>query len=125
MARSTTMIDSATGTNFNTTGSKVRADAYYGYTDGMHTVAFYLEDFTGKIFLEATLATEPTESDWFAVAINPPNEFLLSTAHTGVIARTFNGNFVYARVRVNRDYLSPANNNTMQYGQLTQVLLNH
>lgn len=125
MARTVTIIGTSTGTNFNLTSDKVRGDSYYGYTDGLHTVAFYFSNFTGKIILEATLAEDPLESDWFAMSIDPPINFLQLTAHTDVIARTFQGNFLYIRVRIDRSYLSPANNDNMQHGQVMKVLLNH
>lgn len=125
MARTTTIIDSATGTNFNFTSPEIRTDAYYGYTDGLHTVAFYFSNFTGKVYLEATLANTPTSTDWFALSISPPNEFMQLTAHSGVVARTFQGNFMFCRVRIDRDYLTPANNDNMAWGQISQVLLNH
>ena len=72
MARTVTIIGTSTGTNFNLTSDKVRGDSYYGYTDGLHTVAFYFSNFTGKIILEATLADDPLESDWFIIRIATP-----------------------------------------------------
>jgi len=125
MARTTSVIDSPTGTNFNFTSSDTRADSFYGYTDGLHTVAFYFSNFTGKLYLEATLANTPVSTDWFPLSISPPNDYMTVTAHTGVVARTFQGNFMFVRIRIDRDYLTPANNNSLQHGQLTQVLLNH
>jgi len=125
MARTTTVIDASTGTNFNFTSIEVRGDAFYGYTDGLHTIAFYFVNFTGKVYLEGTLANAPTSTDWFAVSISPPLDYMLLTAHTGVAARSFQGNFMFLRVRIDRDYLTPANNNSLQHGQISQVLLNH
>ena len=125
MARTTTIIDSATGTTFNFTSPEVRGDAYYGYTDGLHTVAFYFSDFTGKVYLEASLANTTTSADWFPLSIQPPTDYMQLTAHTGVVARTFQGNFLHLRVRIDRDYLTPANNDDMGWGQISQVLLNH
>lgn len=125
MARTTAIIDSATGTNFNFISPEVRADAYYGYTDGLHTVAFYFSNFTGKVYLEGTLANTPTNTDWFALNIDPPTEYIQLTTHTGVVARSFQGNFMFVRVRIDRDYLTPANNDNLAWGQISQVLLNH
>ncbi len=125
MARTTAIIDSATGTNFNFTSPEVRADAYYGYTDGLHTAAFYFSNFTGKVYLEGTLANTPTSTDWFALNIDPPTEYIQLTTHTGIVARSFQGNFMFVRVRIDRDYLTPANNDNLAWGQISQVLLNH
>ena len=125
MARTTTIIDASTGTDFNFTSIEVRGDAFYGYTDGLHTIAFYFSDFTGKVHLEGSLANTPISTDWFPLSIDPPNNYMQLTAHTGIVARTFQGNFMFLRVRMDRDYLTPANNDSLQYGQITQVLLNH
>lgn len=125
MARTTTIIDASTGTNFNFTSPEIRADAFYGYTDGLHTVAFYFSNFTGKLYLEGTLANVPTSTDWFPLSIQPPNDFMQLTTHSGVVARSFQGNFMFVRVRIDRDYLTPAHNNDLGWGQISQVLLNH
>jgi len=36
--RKSVLMMTNTGTEWNVIGEKVRADAYYGYTDGIHTV---------------------------------------------------------------------------------------
>jgi hypothetical protein len=125
MARTTAIISTSTGTNFNLTSDAVRADSFYGYTDGLHTVAFYFANFTGKVYVEATLANNPTSSDWFPITIGTPADYLQLTTHTGNVARTFQGNFMFLRVRIDRDYLTPANNDSLTHGQILQVLLNH
>jgi hypothetical protein len=125
MAKSIQVLGS-TGTQFNVTSDKVRGDSFYGYTDGLHTMAFYLAGFIGKIYVEGTLANAPTESDWFAInldgAIVP---LVYAAATTTTIARSFEGNFIFLRVRLDRTHITPANNDSMQHGQLIQVLLNH
>ena len=44
-------------TNTSITSANVPADSYYGFSDGLHTVAFKGNGFTGSFALEATLAT--------------------------------------------------------------------
>lgn len=68
MARSIQLMGD-TGTNFNSTSDSVRADSFYGFTDGLHTVAIYMNNFTGRFFIEGTLATTPTADDWFTINI--------------------------------------------------------
>ena len=63
MARIHTLLGS-TGSQVNVTGEKVRADAFYGFTDGLHTVSMHPSDLTGRVYIQATLSTNPTESDW-------------------------------------------------------------
>jgi len=125
MAKSIQVLGS-TGTQFNVTSDKVRGDSFYGYTDGLHTMAFYLAGFIGKIYVEGTLANAPTESDWFAINLDGATVPLVyAAATTTTIARSFEGNFIFLRVRVDRTHITPANNDSMQSGQLIQVLLNH
>jgi len=126
MARSIQLMGD-TGTNFNVTSDSVRADSFYGFTDGLHTVAIYMNNFTGRLFIEGTLATVPTDNDWFSINIgNNVVDYMDATAHTGVIAKTFQGNFVYLRGRVDRSYLSGvSDNNNLAQGRILKVLLNH
>ena len=52
-------------------GLATRADGYYGYADGLHTVSFYLKLFIGRIHIDATVADNPAEEDWFPIALGP------------------------------------------------------
>ena len=65
------------------------------------------------------------KADWFPLSIQPPTDYMQLTTHSGVVARTFQGNFMFVRVRIDRTYLTPANNDNMAWGQISQVLLNH
>lgn len=84
------------------TGAAVRGDGYYRLADGFHTVAYYLRNFRGRIFLEAALSDEPTESDWFQLDLDT-SEF--ESATTGIQAFNVTGNYVYLRARIERSYL--------------------
>lgn len=129
-----------TGTNWNLVGEPVRADAYYGYTDGIHTVQLIYQNFVGGFGLQGTLAINPEPEDWFWINIGSgceeplikfPTNPLIPTGEnggaTGSSAITFLGNFVYLRAVINRDYIqptSPADNwQTWTYGQIDKVLL--
>jgi len=93
--------------NLDQTGPATRADGYYGFADGMHTVAFYLKNFRGRLLIEATLSDDPRESDWFPIGLgNGVPYFSVDTAETKV--ETFNivGNFVYLRAKIERSYLN-------------------
>lgn len=69
----------------------------------IHTVQIVLSNFVGKVSIEATLATNPTEEDWFPVMLgNERNiEYKLNTTKT--VGFTVRGNFVWVRARVDRD----------------------
>lgn len=100
---------------------KVKGDGYYGGL-GLHTVSYapwpyqpagpnVSENFSGSILIEASLATDPTDADWFLVAgteatYNAPN---YSNTFTN-----FSGNFVWIRAKV-----------TINAGVLQAISYNH
>ena len=131
-----------TGTKWNVFGEPVRADAYYGYTDGIHTVQVIYQNFVGGFGLQGTLALDPQPEDWFYIKLNPwgdintpfityPIDTFEPTGanggDTGSMATTFIGNFVFLRAVLTRDYIQPVSVNTAwqnwQWGQIDSVLL--
>lgn len=117
-ARKSIVMMTNTGRNHNLVGDAIRADGYYGRTDGIHTVQVTVNNFTGSFGIQGTLATEPTEDDWFDINLNanrnvssasPYVSFPLNPANpTGdigddaTVAFTFVGNFVYLRAILDR-----------------------
>lgn len=87
------------------TGPATRADGYYGFADGLQTVGFYLKNFIGRIYIDATLSDNPGNDDWFPIALGNVDFVDFDSAQTGI--ETFNivGNFVYLRAKVRRSYL--------------------
>lgn len=85
------------------TGEKFKGDGYYGRSDGFHTVQYNITGFQGKIKMQATLAINPGEADWFTLAatehetIGFPND---GTTATGSHIKHFTGNYVWVRVVV-------------------------
>lgn len=97
------------------TGSAVSGDAHYGFRRGLHTVSARLDNFTGRIYIEATLSAQPGESDWFPLWTNKtfpfaqyprdienPND---SNGDTGLETWNFTGNFTALRARVQRSHI--------------------
>lgn len=142
--RKSVMMLSNTGTNWNKIGEPIKGDAYYGYTDAIHTIQVIYQNFVGGFGIQATLALKPEPNDWFWIKINPqgdtnspymtfPIDPLAPTGanggDTGSIATTFIGNFVFLRAVLTRDYIQPAPSpaqlqwNTWQWGQIDSVLL--
>lgn len=140
--RKSVLMMTNTGTKWNVIGEPVRADAYYGYTDGIHTVQVIYQNFVGGFGLQGTLAIDPGPEDWFWIKLNPNgdvNEPFIpfpidpyeptgqNGGDTGSLATTFIGNFVFIRAVVTRDYFSSAPTSpqwdTWQYGQVDKVLL--
>lgn len=131
-----------TGTQWNVIGEPIRADAYYGYTDGLHTVQLIHQNFVGGFGIQGTLALDPKPEDWFYIKLNTwgdvntpfityPIDQLAPTGSnggdTGSMAVTFIGNFVYLRAVLTRDYIQPVSVNMAwedwQWGQIDSVLL--
>lgn len=52
---------------FSVTGEKLKGDGYYGFSDGLHTVAHFLDGFAGTLEVQGTLAIEPEEADWITL----------------------------------------------------------
>ena len=78
---------------------KQKGDGYYGYTDGLHTVAYYMTNFVGNITMQATLAKDPTEADWFDITTTA-SVYDGSTALTDQEFYNFTGNFVWVRAKI-------------------------
>ena len=75
---------------------KAKGDGYYSQPDGVHTVAYQVNaTMTGSIKMQGTLATTPTEDDYFDIAgttFTADQSTLISTAN-------FIGNFVWIRTK--------------------------
>ena len=80
-------------TSFQTT--KVKGDGYYGYTDGLHTVAYFLNDFVGTLKMQGSLAETPTSTDWFDI---DGTTMTNAVAGSTPVTYNFTGNFVWLRV---------------------------
>jgi|TARA_B100000035_G_C20992122_1_gene550686 hypothetical protein len=75
---------------------KAKGDGYYQQPDGVHTVAYQVNStMTGSIKMQGSLATTPTEDDWFDISgttFTADQSTLISTAN-------FTGNFVWIRAK--------------------------
>lgn len=138
-----------TGTKWNVLGDAIPAAGFYGRTSGLHTMAFTLRNFVGRIYVVATLENSVAEADanngWFPIHIggNDNSPWIEFPGHTapgtglygyqtsGTFCETFFGNFTYLRVGVDRDYLkdsatmpiSTADNASV--GKIETVLVNY
>ena len=91
--------DGSTTTTLDHTGfvsDKAKGDGYFSQPDGVHTVAYQVNGtLTGSIKLQVSLATTPTEDDFFDIAgttFTADQSTLISTAN-------FTGNFVWIRAK--------------------------
>lgn len=87
------------------TGLPTRADGYFGFADGMQTVAFYLKNFRGRLFVEASVSDNPEETDWFPIGLSNLTYFDCEESTTQIESFNIVGNFVYLRARIQRSHL--------------------
>tara|TARA_R110001606_G_scaffold29733_5_gene92584 strand:- start:767 stop:1135 length:369 start_codon:yes stop_codon:yes gene_type:complete len=122
MARKTTILLPNTGTNLDVTGDAVPGDSYYGFTDGLHTVAVYGENLTGRVRIQGTLASTPSETDWFNVLIDglPFKDY---SEFSGVEGFTFVANLVFLRATLDRTSLGITDHTTAGY--IEKIYLNY
>ena len=106
--------DGSTTTTLDHTGfvsDKSKGDGYYSQPDGVHTVAYQVNStMTGSIKMQGSLATTPTEDDWFDIAgstFTTDQSTLISTAN-------FTGNFVWVRAKAT----------SVTAGTISSVLIN-
>ena len=107
--------DGSTTTTLDHTGfvsEKTKGDGYYSQPDGVHTVAYQVNaTMTGSIKMQGSLATTPTEDDYFDIAgttFTADQSTLISTAN-------FTGNFVWVRAKAT----------SLTDGTISSVLLNN
>lgn len=85
------------GSSQDFSGVDQQAADYYGGFGGLQTVAFFLENFQGRIRIQATLDSNPTtDQDWFQVYdLDTTTETLTRNFSVNVV-----GNFTWIRARV-------------------------
>jgi len=119
-------------------GDKIRCDGWWGNNND-HTIAIYLQNFKGRVWIEASLADDPTDIDWFPIHLNggvPYVEYPLIktkptdvTGDTGVDAFNFSANIVWIRSKVDRGNVWPKPDpqnyeQVAQLGVVKKIMLN-
>jgi len=116
---------------------KTAGDGYFGSGDGNHTVQFGLDGFTGKFHVEASIANNPTSTDWITIKLAEPtvsttqltvlasgavsqsgnlvSEIEYTAPETSTKIYNFVGNFTWIRVVVD----------VWTAGTVNSILLNH
>ena len=112
----TETADGSTSTSLDHTGfvsDKAKGDGYYSQPDGVHTVAYQVSaDFNANatIKMQGSLATTPTEDDWFDIS----GSTFTTDQSTTISSANFTGNFVWVRAKAT----------SITAGSITQILLN-
>ena len=82
---------------FPITSDKAKGCGYYGQNNGLHTVQYSTTGgFVGRIDIQATLATDPAEEDWFVVDNVGLGDSVTPLPDQSVL-NNFDGNFVWVR----------------------------
>ena len=106
--------DGSTTTTLDHTGfvsDKAKGDGYYSQPDGVHTVAYQVTaTLTGSIKMQGSLATTPTEDDWFDVS----GTTFATDQSTTISTANFTGNFVWVRAKAT----------SVTAGTISSVLIN-
>lgn len=85
------------GTDLDWYSNQFPGDGYYGYSDGLHTVSYNLIGFAGTIGFQASLATKPTDADWFDIS---DTQVINDTPLSVATFKNFSGNFVWVRAAI-------------------------
>ena len=98
---------------------KAKGDGYYSQPDGVHTVAYHVgatlnDDSNISIKMQGSLATTPTEDDWFDISGTSIDQTNIDGS-TLAFHANFTGNFVWVRAKVSG----------MSAGAITKILYNH
>ena len=95
---------------------KAKGDGYFGNSDGLHTVMYAASSaFVGTVTMQATLATSPTDNDWFNVSGTTSTYRVLDDRSVSTVdSYNFTGNFVWVRGYV-----------AIDAGSVFMVQLNH
>ena len=121
----TETADGSTTVTLDHTGfvtDKSKGDGYYSQPDGVHTVVYQVvnrgdstDDFIGTVKMQGSLATTPTEDDYFDIT----GTTYTSDQSTTIATFNFTGNFVWVRAKIETT-------NTSGNGALiTSILLNN
>ena len=102
----TETADGSTTTTLDHTGfvtDKTKGDGYFSQPDGVHTVAYQVvnlgdstDDFIGTIKMQCSLATTPTEDDYFDIS----GTTYTSDQSTTIASFNFTCNFVWVRSKI-------------------------
>lgn len=103
-------------TTLSVTGESFKGDGFYSRADGFHTVQYNLNGFIGSVAMQGTLASNPTESDWFTITDSTLTSVDDSSQYnTGSFVINFTGNFIWVRAVVSN----------WTDGSINSILLNH
>lgn len=100
MKLSTVLLSNTSGQGPAITGDQFKGAGYLNIGDGQHTVQVQFTNFTGDFIIEGSLASDPTENDWFAVKLDGISEAQTLVSETSVKYYTFESNLIWVRAKI-------------------------
>lgn len=73
--------------------------AQLGYSDTLHTVAIYCDNFSGQIYVQGSIEGQPSLDDdkWFYISLDSDKNFIEVFDYTGIEAFNFRANVLWVR----------------------------
>ncbi len=101
----TSYLNPGNGAPYTVVGVEQPAAAYYLGNRDLQTVNINATNLSGNVVIEASLATTPTQHDWFKVYelvanANAPANTASQLASNASVYTNIEGNFVYMRAKV-------------------------
>lgn len=131
--RRSVTIMSASSTDMNKYSEVAKGDSYYGYTDGFHTVQVTYNQYVGRLRIQGTLSLTPSASDWFDIiptastggSWNPGGYVQFNANNPADLseAYSFQGNFTFVRIYMDREHVGDGATYDPSYGQISRVIL--
>ena len=76
---------------------KAKGCGYHGQSNGLHTIQYTTQNhFVGNVVIQGTLATDPTDSDWYEIRDVGLGDGVTPVAD-GTVLVSFPGNHVWIR----------------------------
>jgi hypothetical protein len=96
MADTVTILSTSVFSGSTTlTSEKVKGDAYFGQSDGLHTVMINLNSFTGIVKIQGSLESTPGDNDWFDIELGT-DDFVVDTS--GLVTKQATESLIYNAV---------------------------
>ena len=105
MPSNTVILLSTTAGNLNVVGQPFAVGVSLSARSGLYTVQWGLNQFLGRVILQATLSNDPNTLDWFDLTWPTGATFKqYNIATTGQDTVLFTGNFTFVRAQIDRSY---------------------
>lgn len=90
-----TALGNYDGSSLDFSSDKVKGDGYYGFSDGMHTVAWRVSGIVGTVKIQGSLVQDPADTDWVDIDLREADGNFSATAD-GLISEVTTTSQVYA-----------------------------